>query len=522
MGTSASLPAFPDTVAESGPAGPISASRRTRAIYCLALAGLILGMLGQATSWVGMVFGGGVIGYLGPTAFLGISALAVYRIYRVVRYPRALDARPPDLAARVLRGLGLAIMVVGAVGASATIVRWPALLFGGGIAFFVVGIFATLAASLGWIGCLLFDAGRHLGNRVPAAHERTRRQRVQDWSVLGGLVLLAITVPWMFKQFEVRHCRGLAHCAAAIEDFLKRPVAVPWGEPVALEANIEAIEYRQTHGEDWTAVERPAHSLRKAGHPSAAAATPVKVSVQASSQDKGVVVVLTVTERDEESARFSMRFREGARLVTVDGKRRLVVELRRGVWPAIPGDRSGQGSVLDALYTQMRQAIGTPREVEVIRARRDVRATLIGKSPLDPTWQRPETMLANCEGVLKIVTGSGENDPRSGNPLSEARLVARTESPLTLLLHHNDRGTCHSGTVWLAEPSPDRSLQLRQYGLDGTLRKSLRVSLPPRDEQAELGYFDPREVRERDGAIEFAFVKERPGGGTIQRFRVTP
>lgn len=524
---SAAAPAsdFQDTVFDQPPPERVPATRGTRIVYCLALAGLVLGMLGQATSWVGLFFGGGVIGYLGPAAFFAISALVVYRIYRVTRYPWALDALPPNLAARMLRGLGWTIMAAGAVAASATIVRWPAFLLGGGgpagIGFFAVGIVATVVASLGWIGCLLFDASRHLGTWVPAAQQRTRRQRAQDWSVLGGLVLLATGAPLALKQAEVTPCWGFSECAATLEEDLRRPVAVPWGQPVELESNIEAIEYRQTHGKDWTAVERPASSLRRAGHPPAASPTPVKVSVHAAPAGQGVVVVLKVTERGEESARSTLHFRRHARLATVDGKRRLLVELRRGVAPAILGDGDGQGGVLDGFYRQLRRAIGTPREVEAIRMRRDVHAALVERSPLDPGWKRPGTIVAGCEGVLKVVPGSAESDPTLGSPLPEARLLARTEPPLTLLLQRNDRGVCRDGTVWLAEPYPERSLKLREYGVDGTLRRSLRVSLPP-PQEAQLGYFDPRELRERDGAIEFAFVQEKRGGGTMERFRIEP
>lgn len=513
---------FGDTVFEAPPPVPVPATRRTRIVYCLALAGLVLGMLGQATSWVGLFFGGGVIGYLGPTAFFVITALVLYRVYRVARYPFVLDARPPNWAGRALRGFGWVVMAAGALAATATIVRWPAFLLGGGgpggIGFFVVGIFATIAASLGWIGCVLFDASRYLGTRVPSSQQRTRRQRMQDWSLLGGLVLLAFAAPWTLKQFE-DSCWGLSECAARIEEDFKRPLAVNWGEPLALESDIDAIEYRQTHGNGWTLMEQPSYSLLRAGHPAAALPTPVKVSVQASAQDKGASVVLTVTEAAVPSARFTMHFRN-ARLVTVDGKRRLVVDLKRGVARGMLDTNDGQGRVLDTLYRQMRQAIGTPREVEVVRARREVRAALLGKSPAAPGWKKADTQLHGCEGILESARAV-ESDPRFDARMWEARFVGRTEPPSALLLQRDDIGTCNDGAIWLANDYPGRPLDLRKYDLNGTLLTSLRVTFPA-SEETYRGSLDMRELAERDGAIELAFIKTHSAGQTVERYRLPP
>lgn len=520
MSAVGSAPDFADTVLEPPPPAPVPATRRVRIVYCLALAGLVFGMLGQATSWVGLFFGGGVIGYLGPTAFFGITALVIYRIYRVTRYPSVLDARPPNLAARLLRGLAWVVMAAGAVAATATIVRWPALLLGGGgpagIGFFVVGIFATIVASVGWIGCLLFDASRYLGAHVPAAHQRTRRQRLQDWSVLGGLVVLAVATPWTLRQLEP-NCWGLSECAARVEEDVKRPVPVQWGEPLALESDIDAIEYRQTHGKGWTLLERPSYSLQRAGHPRSAAPTAINVSVRATAQGKGATVILTVAERGAESARFSIHF-DRATLVTVDGERRLVVNLGRRVAPGMFRTGDSQGPVLDALYRQMRQAIGTPREVEAALARREVRAELIGTSRGDPAWKKPETALAGCEGVLKIVRAV-ETDPRFDGSMWEASFVGRTAPPVALLMQRDDIGTCSDRAIWLADNYPGRPLQLRKYDLNGMLLKSLRVSFPQADETYR-GFLDLRMLAERDDGIELVFVKSHSAGLTLERYRL--
>ena len=483
-------------------------------------------MLGQATSWVGLVFGGGVIGYLGPTAFLVITALVIYRIYRVTRYPSLLDARPPNLAGRALRGFGWVVMAAGAVAASATIVRWPAFLLGGGgpagIGFFVVGIFATIVASLGWIGCLLFDASRYLGAHVPAAHQRTRRQRLQDWSVLGGLVVLAVATPWTLKQFEVQSCWGYSSCAATTQGGIERQVAWPVGAPVHLESNVDAIEYRQTHGKDWTAVERPAYSLWGAGHPVAGPRepSPVKVSINASVTGKTVALTMVVAESGRQTARFTTTFAHGARLVTTGGTRKLVVDLRRGVIPPVFGGGDRHKGVFDHLFRQMRSAIVSPRELAEIEARREVPAVAIAESRPAPGWTRPPTRLTpSCSGVLAIVPGEAERDLEIGNLLSEGKLVGRQEPAPTLLLQRNDSGNCDAGAIWLVDRYPAHSLRFRKYDRSGALQRSLQVTFPAGQ---DLGIFDQRELVERDGSIEFAFVKERPNGPSLARFRITP
>lgn len=517
---------FGDTVFDPPPPAPVPATRRTRIVYCLALAGLVFGVLGQATSWVGLFFGGGVIAYLGPMGFFVITALVLYRIYRVTRYPPVLDARPPNLAGRVLRGFGWVVMAAGAVAASATIIRWPAFLLGGGgpggIGFFVVGIFATIVASLGWIGCLLFDASRHLGTRVPATQARTPRQRMQDWSVLGGLVLMAIAAPWTLKQFEVRDCWGFSECSATIEGGIERQVAWPVGAPVHLESNIDEVEYRQTHGKDWTAVERPAYSLWGAGHPVAGPRdpAPVKVSINASTTGKGVALTLAVSESGRQTARFTTTFARGARLVSTGGTRKLVVDLRRGVIPPVFGGGDRHKGVFDHVYRQMRSAIVSPRELAEIANRREVAAVAMGEPRPVPGWSRPPTRLTpSCDGVLAIVPGQAERDLQIGNLLSEVKLLGRQEPPLTLLLQRNDNGKCDGGAIWLVDQYPARSFRFRKYDLSGALQRSLQVTFPP---EHELGVFDQRELVERDGSIEVAFVKERPATPTMQRFRVTP
>jgi hypothetical protein len=176
--------------------------------------------------------------------------------------------------------------------------------------------------------------------------------------------------------------------------------------------------------------------------------------------------------------------------------------------------------VFDHLYRQMRSAIVSPRELAEIKNRREVAAVAIGEPRPVPGWTRPPTRLTpSCSGVLSIVPGQAERDLQIGNLLSEARLIGRQEPPLTLLLQRNDSGNCDGGAIWLVDRYPSGSFRFRKYDLSGALQRSLQVTFPP---EHDLGIFDQRELVEREGSIEFAFVKERPNGPTMARFRVTP
>lgn len=348
---------------------PATAPRTTRIVYCLALIGFPLGIVGASSSWVGSALAGGPIAALGPPAFF-IAAAVLYRVYRVTRYPAALDARPPSRFGNILRNVASNLMAVGAAGLGGLFLSGPLapFVFGGGgpdgIVIFLAGVVALLMASAGWIGCALFEASRQAGSAAPPRRWRTRRQRLQDWSVAGVLTLLAVVLPTAFKVMNPEPCFELSACVAQVEGRVARRLAVALGVPIALQSNIEGIEYQQTHGnETWVRTEIPVFSLLRAGHPVALTSEgPVQVSVRATPVEEGVIVVLTVSENGEQTARFTTHFASGARIVSsgnVAGK--LVIILPRGV---MQGGKEAPGEgALDALHQQMRRAIGFPNEV---------------------------------------------------------------------------------------------------------------------------------------------------------------
>ena len=178
--------AFQDTSLEWGGRGvrPLRASWTTRTVYCLALLGFVRCALGQETPWVEIATRSGLGIALGTWVFFLISAAMAYRIYGVVSYADALDARPPYLLGWLLRWLGWFVMLAGMAGLMAMLLKsLDLLLFKGsgsdGTGFLAVGLWATLLAGAGWVGCLLFEMSRWVG-RPAAGSEvlRSRRQRI--------------------------------------------------------------------------------------------------------------------------------------------------------------------------------------------------------------------------------------------------------------------------------------------------------------------------------------------------------
>ena len=179
--------AFQDTtVGWEGTHRPMRASRLTRAIYCLALLAFALPALGQGASWVGMATGGAFSPSLATWVFFVITAMMAVRIYRVASYHDALDARPPYPLGWLLRWLGWLVMLAGIAGLAAMFMVEPLtlLLFNGagedGVGFFMVGFCATVLASTGWVGCLLFELSRWVGHPLtePGSTERQRLERI--------------------------------------------------------------------------------------------------------------------------------------------------------------------------------------------------------------------------------------------------------------------------------------------------------------------------------------------------------
>ncbi len=528
---------FPDTVVETPPANvtPLRAAWITRVVYCLALLALIPSGIGQASSWVGLALGGGLIGFAGPTAFLLIGAAILYRVYRVIRYADALDARPPYFFGRLVRWLGLVVMLVGVAGMVAMFLVRPLALMifkspgDGGIAFFVVGLFATMAAGVGWIGCVLFEISRAIGQRCGPAPGRSRSQRIQDGVVLASLVVCAIALPWSLRLILGAPCRGptLGQCAARIEGGVSRMAAAAVGSPVGLQSNIEEIEFRHSSGREWVVNERPANSLLRSGHPVAQGAeADVKVSIDAAPAGKGARVVLTVTDKGERTAQFTTLFESRARIETAPGGvRKLVVELPRTVERPMLGVGDSKQGQLDEVYQQMRLAIGSPREVAEDAKRIAVTAILTGTSELARSVRLDDHASAqSCDGIVKREPGKAETTlaPFPGRFRMQATFLSQPEPAPTALLSGSDLVKCQDGAVWIVAQLPAARIQLRKYdAATATLHRNLLVAVPSRP----LGVYDYVEassLMEQDGQIKFSMIVRDGEKRRRENFAIKP
>lgn len=145
------------------------ARRSLKWLYCLTLIAAIFpsGLFG-ATGWVGLATGGGML-RAGIFALAILLAIFIYRIVLVVRSPHTLDAYITSTPVKLLRYLGIFLMVAGLIGSFAIFFIRPLTLgiFGqpgdSGVAFFVMGVMLYLISSAGLAGLLMFEASRLFG-----------------------------------------------------------------------------------------------------------------------------------------------------------------------------------------------------------------------------------------------------------------------------------------------------------------------------------------------------------------------
>jgi hypothetical protein len=491
----------------------------TRILYSLGLLSLSIGALFQG-GWVGLATGGGVIGWAGPLGFGAIVAGLLFRIYLVLRYRSALRARAPYLLGWILRLLGWVLMLAGVVGMAALFMVKPLTLWlltsagENGIGYFVVQLGAVGLSGLGWMGCLVFEVSRLIGRRPrhPEA-SKTVREKKQDLAVAAGAAALVIGLPSVLSLWRPEPCYGptVVRCVAKVEGRVSGMAAVPFGAPVGLVTNVSDITFRRPDATNWTSTEDLAFSLLRAGHPVGTEPKPtVMVVVNAKMVDTGVSLGVTVTEDGRTASQFTTFFTKGVRLEPLPGGgQHLVVDLAKNVVSS-GGQRYGKGGdtrflMLDELYVQLRQSIGSPQEAGELRKRVNASPQLLSASHADPAARYTDARLAkNCEGKVKWTSGNAETAlrPSPGAPLAWAVFVATPEPQVHALLHPNDAVICREESVWLINITPpDRSLQVRIYDLNGSLKRFLVATLPNKVQRSDLPNHDS--FREVDGAIEF-------------------
>ena len=290
-------PTQPLQLPAGSPDQELNAGWPTRIIYCLALLGLTIGQLGQG-AWFGLATGGGLLGLAGMSVFLFLAAGVVYRVYLVLRYKAALSARTPCIFGWFFRVVGCLVMACGAFGLMAMFAVKPLTLLvlksagENGAGFFVIGLYAVMLASAGWMGCLLFELSRIMGKRpTQPKPAKSPRQRKQDLAVAATTIALIVGIPYSIQLVAGEPCYGptLTRCMANIDGAVTRPAMVPFGDAIKLETNIDEMVFIKQLEPRREVKENPVFSLLKSGHPAQdGAATSARVVLNAANASKGV------------------------------------------------------------------------------------------------------------------------------------------------------------------------------------------------------------------------------------------
>lgn len=468
----------------------------TRTIYCIALLALVLGQFGQS-SWVGMATGGGLLGWAGWSIFSVIAIAVLYRVYLVVRYSASLNARPPNAAGWLFRGVGWLVMLVGALALIAMFLVKPLTLLifktGGpnGIAFFVIGLYATLLSGAGWFGCLLFELSRAMGKKTSSRpRQKTPKQRKQDYSVVALLAILVIGLPYAMRVAVGAPCYGpnLTRCLGTVEGGVVRPAVVPFGEAVSLETNIDEIVFARKGEPPVEMKESPVTSLLKSGHPvQKEIATQVRVVLNATSLDKGVSVTLQVFDPQGESAKFVSTFPKAANLMPApDNKHKLVIDLPSNVnWigqTVFQDPVTKQRYLLDEIFSQMRQSIVSPHEAAELTVKVSHPTKWLSETPIDRFDKFEDARPGkSCKDTLRREQGTAETSlfPAAGSPLFRLVFLASPDQQSYMLMQPSDSVGCNGDGVWAFKASANNDkLEIRHYSAQGQLLHFVATSLP--------------------------------------------
>ena len=508
---------------DTAPRAPLRSNVFTRAIYVVSLAGLVLGFLSTASSWVGLALGGGPIASTGGWVFVFLLVAVVYRVYTVIRYRTALDARPPNLLGRLLRALGWVLMAAGAAGTlSLFFVKPIALLIfktpgDAGIAYFVTGLYATVMAGAGPVGCAIFEFSRVVGRKLTLASQpRPASARRQDLVVMAGGAVLAVLVMTLPSLLQIgkgpvsgRVLGGecvapvVLDCAARIESSVYRVAAVPPGGAVRLRSNIEGIQYHHPKLKQGVVmIESVEDALAQAGY-RVAADGEVLVDVEATGGATPVLVV-HIADKSGEVARFTTTFAKGARLEDANPRTaRVVVDIDQVRLPMFAkSGPDGNVRLADGLYAQLRRALGSEREAAVFAAASTRTATAGSGTSLPEGYTYVDKVLAtNCAGVAELRTQTAPERSMPGM-ISSLHEISFGATGQTALLNHNEFVSCHDSAVWFVRL--DRLahlLHVRRYDTQGSLQRAWRVTLPP--VAVEVSRFpEPETLRELDGQVQ--------------------
>lgn len=149
----------------------IKASRTLKLVYSLTLLGSIFPAgLAASSGWIGLAFGGGLLraGFLLPIALL---LLLGYRIVTIIRNPSALDVHVAGFFSKSIRFLSVLLIWAGFASMASLFFVKPITLAifqsagDAGVAYFVVGMYLVMLASMGIIGIAMYESVRLIGAR---------------------------------------------------------------------------------------------------------------------------------------------------------------------------------------------------------------------------------------------------------------------------------------------------------------------------------------------------------------------
>lgn len=148
----------------------IVATKWLRWLYCLTLISSLLPLLVGMTGYVGLAVGGGMGGLpFAGILVLAVIALYVWRVVVVARHSSTLDSFVTSTRLKLLRGLGIVLMLLGVVGSVALLFVKPLTLAllgkpgDAGIGYFVVSLGLYFLGSAGMFGLALFEMSRLFG-----------------------------------------------------------------------------------------------------------------------------------------------------------------------------------------------------------------------------------------------------------------------------------------------------------------------------------------------------------------------
>jgi hypothetical protein len=522
----------------------LRAALATRLLYSIALLSFILLTLAAGSGWVGLATGGGWVIKAGATVFKLIVALLLFRVYQVLRYPAALDARPPNAIGWLIRYAGLLALAVEAAAGLGILFLKPLTLVlfkdagPNGIAYFAVSLGILMIARYAWIGILVFEFSRFCGRKTSDAGKTLPWSRRRQDVVIFSLVLATvITIPYLYRKGMGEPCgvTNLADCASSTEGGVARMIGLPYGEPVYLETEIEEISMYRGSGErrKEVLVESPVVSLDTAGHPvSPSPDTKVHVRLDASAINAGVVLTLTVTEGGEETARFATRFAKGAAIERTDaGKMRVLVQLPSNADPGMrrmyKGGEDREYYAIDQVFIQLRNAIGTEAEARewpsrVVRDARPIDGTLkVGTQYADDRFAKGPVD-QGCKDIVEARSDQAVSyQDDLGAPLWGAIFREAASPGPHALLSRFDRLVCYEDEIWIVHYKPKaQNVQMRRYTRDGRLLRFINASVPPAKlDDLDFDTIDPFSMLEDQGKIYFERVIRTLKGNKFQEKR---